>query len=609
MHPMSVPSRTGPLPGRPAHRRLLYVALVALTVIGGTSVMVDIVAANGVTIASLTIAALFFVTFAHVAANFWTAAIGFVVRAVSRDPSTLVSGLEPAGTGDLTLRTAVVMPVFNEPADEVVARLAAVHQSLSTRTEARRFELHLLSDSTDEAIAALEARLVDELNQGIADSAVGPVHYRRRDSNVGRKVGNLDEFCKRAGHDFDAMVVLDADSVMAGRTLVRLARLMEANPGVGIIQTVTLPANQHTLFARMMQFAGRLNAEMVATGAAFWQGAEGNYFGHNAIIRLAPFMAHCELPVLPGHGALSGAILSHDFVEAAFMRRAGFEVRTLPEGDGSFEELPSNVLDYARRDRRWAQGNLQHLRLLAEPGLHWVSRVHFTLGALAYLVSPLWLGLLAFGLGQICAQKLVDIEPFIEPFAVDGPLFHPWPVLRTEEAVALLAVTLTMVVAPRLLGLVLALGSAARRKSFGGGLRLAGGSLMELAFSALVAPVLMVHHTLHVIGILSGLRVGWGSQPRGARGLGLRETTVHSAAHLALGTTLLGVVLGIVPGHLVWVAPVLVGLLTCIPLSVWSSRTATGEWLRARHWLATPEELAAPLELTSSRRQAAWAAK
>ncbi|MEM7406406.1 MAG: glucans biosynthesis glucosyltransferase MdoH [Pseudomonadota bacterium] len=596
MQPVSPPSRSKTLT-RHLWYRALYVVLVIATLVGGTAVMVDIVATNGATAASVTIAVLFGVTFAHLSASFWTAALGFLVRLGTRDPVRSVCDLDPGRDRPLRLRTAVVMPVYNEPSDAVLARLAAVHASLAAQPEADRFEFHLLSDSTDAAVAHREQTLVEQFNRDRTSAAPGPLQYRRRADNVGRKVGNLDDFCARESHRFEAMVVLDADSVMSGRTLVRLARLLQANPRVGIIQTVTLPANQQTLFARMMQFAGRLQAEMVATGAALWQGPEGNYFGHNAIIRLAPFVAHCRLPELPGRGALAGPILSHDFVEAAFMRRAGYEVRNLPDGDGSFEELPSNVLDYARRDRRWCQGNLQHLRLLAEPGLHWVSRLHFVLGALAYLVSPLWLGLLAFGLGQICARALLKVPVFVDA----DPVFKPWPVLQTQEAVALLAVTLAMVVAPKLMGLVLALRSSQRRRQFGGTARLVMSSLAELVFSTLVAPVLMVHHSLHVLGILSGLRVGWVAQPRGARDLGLRESVLHSTVHLSLGAALLGVVLSIVPGHLVWVMPVLAGLLLSVPLVAWSSRATPGDWLRERRWLATPEELAVPVELAASQ--------
>lgn len=602
-------------------QRVLFFGLTAATSASGTMVMADIVIANGVAFASVSIAVLFAITFSHVAAAFWTAAVGFAIRRFAANPAQFVCPLVEPDADALPLRTAVVMPVYNEPTREVVARLGAVHASLAALPHAGRFEIHLLSDTTNAPIAQAELDAVERLNASIQLSAsntllgapapsiesetaqrasqLGPVHYRRRTDTVDKKVGNLAEFCRTHGDRFDAMLVLDADSVMSGTTIHRLAGLMAANPKAGIIQALATPVNQSTLFARMMQFSARINAPMMCTGASFWQHSEGNYFGHNAIIRLAPFIEHCNLPTLSGSGPLSGPILSHDFVEAAFMRRAGYQVWDLPCGEGSFEELPSNVFDYARRDRRWCQGNLQHLRLLTEPGLHPVSRLHLLFGALAFIVSPLWLCLLAFGLGQLVNQALAGI-PQLTP---DQPLFTPWPVLRTDEALALFGLTIAMLLVPKALGLLDAILNRHTRATFGGAWRLIGSGLLEIVFSIMLAPVLMVYHALFVLLICAGGRVNWGSQPRGTREVGVREATSQHTAQLAVGVTVLAVVLGFVPGHLVWVAPSVTGLLLSVPLSVFSARASIGGWLKRHRWLSTPEELSEPRELAACRAE------
>lgn len=580
-------------------RRFVFFSLVVVTAATGIAEMMQIVAANGLTVASAIIGVLFAVTFTHTTAYFWTGIIGALVKMFCRNPVACVFPLREQADAPLVTRTAVIMPVCNEPATEVISRLKAVHESLARESGSEMFELHLLSDSTEPELAAEEIRRVDaanlEIERRYPNAGPGLIHYRHRSNNTGKKVGNIAEFCQRNPDAFDHIVVLDADSVMTGSTLLRLARLMQAHPNVGIIQTVAQPANQRTMFARVLQFAGRLNSEMIATGNAYWQGGESNYFGHNAILRMRPFIEHCELPLLPGRGALSGPILSHDFVEAAFMRRAGFEVWSLPTGEGSFEEMPSNVIDYARRDRRWCQGNLQHLRLLATPGLHWVSRLHLALGAFSFLVSPLWLCLLVFGLGQIVNQALHTTTS--KAFADTYPLFKPWPVFRTEEAMALFALTLAMLLLPRFLALVHTLVDSTRRRTFGGAISVVRGGLIEVLFSLLLAPVLMVYHTVFIMSICLGMQTRWDAQPRGARALRLGETLIGSMVQNSLGVSLLILVLMLVPGHMIWVSPVVASLLLMVPLALISSRTTIGEWLLKKRCLVTPEELIQPLEL------------
>src|SRR5260221_1670634 len=340
-------------------RRSVFAGLVACSTAIATALMVDIIGAGGFNAVTVSILVLFTISFGWIACSFWTALLGFIVRVAGGDPASL--GWAGATT-PLRERTALVMPIYNEDPVRVPAGLEATLRGLLLASDAGHFDAFVLSDTTDPKIAEEEQQAVLTLRRRIGDRI--PIYYRRRQRNHGRKAGNIADFCERWGGAYAHMVVLDADSVMSGSTLVALAGLMEAHPDAGIIQTGPVPTNPETVFARILQFGSRLYGPVLSSGLAFWQLGDANYWGHNAIIRVAAFTEHCGLPVLPGSAPLGGEILSHDFVEAALIRRAGWKVWIVPELEGSYEELPANVIDYAKRDRRWCQGNLQHARLL-----------------------------------------------------------------------------------------------------------------------------------------------------------------------------------------------------------------------------------------------------
>ncbi|RME66563.1 MAG: glucans biosynthesis glucosyltransferase MdoH, partial [Alphaproteobacteria bacterium] len=425
-----------------------------------------------------------------------------------------------------------------------------------------------------------------------AQGGEGRIFYRRRPQNTGRKAGNIADFVRRWGAAYAHMIVLDADSVMRGDTMVALARMMQANPRVGIIQTLPMAAGRTTLFARATQFAARLNGPMLAAGLAFWQLGEGNYWGHNAIIRMRPFAAFCGLPTLPGAAPLGGDILSHDFVEAAFMRRAGYEVWMAPALEGSWEEIPSNALDMAARDKRWCQGNMQHMALLPCSGLHWVSRIHMLTGVMSYAASLFWLAAL------FVSSAIIGIEA-IEGHAYFLPgyqLFPNWPQARDSEIALLLGGTLALLFVPKFLGLALALRNAALRRQFGGASRLLASVLCEQALSVLMAPMMMVFHAGFVAATLAGRVVAWNAQDRSDRGVGLGEAYRRLRPQLWLGLAWTLATVAIAPRFFWWLSPVLAGLLLAIPLAMATSRADWG--LRARAWglFLTPEETAPPLE-------------
>jgi membrane glycosyltransferase len=395
------------------------------------------------------------------------------------------------------------------------------------------------------------------------------------------------------------MIVLDADSVMSGKALVTLARLMDANPDVGIIQTAPLPVGRDTLFARMVQFGARINGPMLSSGLAFWQLGEANYWGHNAIVRLQAFAAHCDLPRLPGSAPLGGEILSHDFVEAAFMRRAGYQVWLVPDLMGSWEELPSNIIDFAARDRRWAQGNLQHMKVLIMPQLHWLNRVHMITGILSYATSPMWFAVLVLSSIITCQEAIQGYQYFESG---THTLFPVWPEYRDGEIAALLLATIVVLLLPKVLGAILAFMNGARRRAFGGGLRLVISLALEQIFSMLLAPPMMVFHTTFVLTTLAGKPVTWNAQDRGDRGVTFGDALARHRWQMLLGILWGALILMFAPRFIWWMMPVLAGLLLSAFVTLVSSRVDVGLWLRRRGLLLTPEESSPPPELAALHR-------
>ncbi len=574
-------------------RRLAFLALVGLSTWTATTMMAMVLQSHWDSLLDLAILALFAVNFGLIVTSFWTAVLGVAVRLVGGDPASLAA----AGDRPLMLRHALVMPIYNEDTARVFAGLEVTWASLQATGRGQAFDLFVLSDTTRPEIAAAEEQAWAWLVERTGGQ--GRIFYRRRQRNSGRKAGNIADFCRQWGALYETMTVLDADSVMAGATIVKLAQLVEAHADVGIVQTVPVPVNRHTLFARMIQFANRLYSPILASGMSFWQRGEANYWGHNAIIRLEPFVAECGLPALPGAAPLGGEILSHDFVEAALMRRAGWRVWMVPELDGSYEEVPANVIDFASRDRRWAQGNLQHMQLLTLRGLHPVSRVHLVMGVLAYLSSPLWLLMLVLSTTDVVDTALRGPIYFPPGFT----LFPTWPVSRVHEIVMLALVTAGVIFGPKLLGVAMALARRTDRRAFGGAGRLLASAGLEILFSTLLAPSMMLFHTSFVTSTLLGRSVRWEAQPRDDRGLSLREAVARLGLHTAIGLVWAGVVAAAAPDYLWWLAPILLGLIVAVPFALMSSRTDIGHALRRRGLLLAPEESAPPPVLAALRRR------
>ena len=574
-------------------RRTLFFGLTFLTAGCASALLLDVLQANGLSGTELLGLVLFFALFAWIASAFWTAIAGFAIQLAGRDPAGIQLS-EVAGR-TLRTRTAIAMPVYNEDPRRVAAGLEAIWCSLAREPERGAFDLFILSDTRDPGIAAEEEAMWQRFVA--RHRAAGRVFYRRRRDRSDHKAGNIADFVRRWGAGYECMIVLDADSIMTGSALVTLARVMDAHPEVGILQSLPLPVGRESLFGRLIQFGARLQGPMLARGLAFWQLGESNYWGHNAILRLQPFARHCTLPHLSGSPPLGGEILSHDFVEAAFMRRAGYEVRQLPELIGSWEEMPANLIDYAARDRRWTQGNLQHARVLRSPGLHPLSRVHFLTGIVSYVSSPMWLALL------LVSSLVSAIETTRKPqYFLPGPHTLPqWPQIRAGETAVLFALTLAVLLLPKILAAILTLRDSQLRRQFGGAARLCVSLIVEQFFSVLLAPSMMLFHSTFVAQTLLGKVVSWNAQDRSERGVTLREAFRREKWHLAFGLAWGAIMLRVAPRFFWWLTPVLIGLICGVGLTAWTSRTSAGRIARRWGLFLTPEETAPPRELRALR--------
>jgi len=573
-------------------RRTLFFGLTLALSGFAVSLMLIILEANGLSTLKIAALVLFTILFIWIAGAFWTAVAGFVVKLVGHD-TAVINPREVAGR-PLTSRTAIVMPIYNEDVTRVATGIDAIWTSVLAQPDAGAFDFFILSDTRSAEIGAAEESAWRTLVA--RHHADGRIFYRRRAQNLSRKSGNIADFVRNWGGAYEYFVILDADSIMTGDALVTLARLMDAHPQAGIIQGLPLPAGRETLFARMIQFAARLNGPMLSSGLAFWQLGGGNYWGHNAIIRIKPFAAFCALPVLSGVAPLGGEILSHDFVEAAFIRRAGYEVWLVPDLGGSWEEVPSNVIDFAARDRRWTQGNMQHSRVLAFRGLHWLSRLHMLTGILSYLTSPMWFAILVVSSVLTCMEALHE-PVYFQPGT--RALFPDWPISRPHEIAMLLFLTIIVLLLPKLLGATLAMSKRSLRRGFGGIHRLVPSLLVEQIFSMLLAPVMMVYHSVFVVTTLAGKTVTWDAQARGDRGLKYGEALRRHWLHVALGLIWGTVIWELAPSFIWWIMPVLAGLLFSVFLAVWTSGPNLGRWMRRWGLLLTPEETHTPRELAA----------
>jgi len=522
-----------------------------------------------------------------ISAWFVNAVVGLIVllSGKGRDPIQMSDA-----TPQAQARTALLMPLYHEDAEAAVGRLAGVERGLARLGAERHFDLFVLSDSRNDAIAEDEWAACEQLRA----TALCPVYYRRRAENHERKVGNVSEWVRRFGGAYDYMVVLDADSTMSAPTLLKLVDAMERHPGVGLIQTTPVIVGASTLFARASQFAVKLYGRVAAAGLAWWAGSEATYWGHNAIIRVKAFASSAGLSRLPGRKPFGGDVMSHDVVEAALLRRAGWAVHLAADLGGSTEETPPTVADFMVRERRWAQGNLQHLALIGAPGLHWINRMQFAMGAMAYLASPLWLLSVIVGLA-IELQSPVDWESF-------------WYILTPRVTPFLWGSALcgVLLLGPKLIGLALVLARPAERRAFGGTAMLLKNAACEALISAVTAPLMMARNSRTVFEALVGRDSGWTPQRRTAGRMSIRDAAAQHRWEMAIGLVLSSALI-FRPDLILLFVPIIGPLLFTGPLAAMLSDGAFGLRLKAKGVLMTPDERAetlgrrAPLDWTAPR--------
>ncbi|HVC01989.1 MAG TPA: glucans biosynthesis glucosyltransferase MdoH [Steroidobacteraceae bacterium] len=484
--------------------------------------------------------------------------------------------------------TALVMPIYNEDPRRTASALQAMAEALAAMGAQGGYEIVVLSDSTDADAWIRESLAINRLRAALA--GILPVWYRHRSRNVARKAGNIEDFVKRWGGRYDYMIVLDADSLIEARTLVGMTQAMQADPRLGILQTAPQLIGAQTLFGRLQQFAACVYGPVITRGLAAWSGDSGNYWGHNAIIRVAAFAESCGLPRLPGRKPFGGHVLSHDFVEAALIRRRGWSVRMTTELGGSWEESPPSLIDLALRDRRWAQGNLQHMKVIGAHGLRFTNRLHLGIGIMSYLSSPLWLILLTIGFALALQSHLIRPEYFTRDFQ----LFPTWPRFDTELMTSLFWFSMVVLLVPKLIGFLRALSSRRIRRGAGGVIGVTASVFLEILLSALYAPVLMLVQCHHVFEIVLGRDSGWTAQRRDGGSNSWREAWNFHKTHFIVSCVTAAIVWLLSPPLLAWVSPALLGLFLSVPLSRFSGSVAAGRGLARIALLRTPEERQAP---------------
>jgi len=563
-------------------RRTVFLLLTLVSTVLATSLFADMQPDYDNAFLQYGQLALFALLSAWVVTGFMTAMMGFYVTLFG-DAHTLSAKKVQHHTLDPATRTAIIMPICNEDVRTVFAGLRATCESVALSGHVANFDVFVLSDSNDAAIVRQERAAWEALRGQLASQPDQPqieVYYRLRKRRTDRKAGNVADFCRRWGKDYTYMVVLDADSVMSGDCLVSMVKLMQANPTAGIIQTATQAIGHVTLHARAQQFGSRVTGRLFTLGMQFWQMGESHYWGHNAIIRVKPFMQHCALAHIKGEGGMSGSIMSHDFVEAALMRRAGFHVWLVADLVGSYEQQPPDLLAELQRDRRWCQGNLQNSRLIAEPGMHPVHRSMFATGAMAYLSAPLWLCFMTMGTAL---------------WLSGSPMVSNWDVLP-GELLSLWAWTLSMLFLPRILGIASILLNR-QQQSYGGTASLLRSALLETLIALLQAPIRMLAHSLFVVIALTGLKLEWKSPPREAAAVPWRHALSQLAPMSGVVLALAGGIALIDASALVWLLPVGLPLLLSIPMTVLTSKVGVGTAMRAQNYLLIPEETRSPAVL------------
>ena len=565
--------------------RILVIVAAILLLVGGLWLFRSITLSDGLISVVEWIALIqFAILFGWIAFSFSMATLGFIVALRDRisRPPVVDDSVSPESGGSAPSaapRTAILMPVYNESPFNVMAGVNAMIHSLHSTGEQDHFDVFMLSDTTKPEIEAQERQLwelaASELRSRFADSHCR-LYYRHREKNIARKSGNIADFCERWGAKYQSMIVLDADSLVDGQTMAVLRQRMVDDPHLGILQVVPVPIGRTSLFARLQQFSADVYGPVYARGFAAFTGSDSNYFGHNAILRIAAFKEHCALPVLPGREPLGGEILSHDFVEAALMLRAGYKVEIATDLDGSYEECPTTISDFAKRDQRWCQGNMQHTRLIVNQGFHPMSRWHFFTGVLSYSSALLWVLFLVTTI--VC---MVTSGEATGTGARSTSMF-------------LFVISMLLLLTPKFWGVVIAWLDPSRAGTVASAIRIFVGMVIEIVASMLMAPIMALLHSRFVLSVFLGKTVQWKAQQRSERGVSWGEAARDYGGMTVLGIVATAIIAWSVPSLLIWFSPFLLGLVFAIPLVVAAGSQQLGQSLGRFGLLNTQSEIKPP---------------
>jgi membrane glycosyltransferase len=503
-------------------RRVLFATLFAATMAGSLALAGLALAPGGFDILDIVLLALFAVTLPWMVAGFWNAVIAFLIMRFSADPIAAVMPAAARTRGDepVTTSIAILLCIRNELPERMIRNLEPMLAGLDAAGWGERFNLYVLSDTSDARIASSEEASFTALTSRWRDRIA--IIYRRRAVNTAYKAGNIREFCERWGSQHDLAVTLDADSLMTADSVLRLVRIMQADPKLGILQGLVIGLPSTSVFARIFQFGMRLGMRSYTIGSAWWQGDCGPYWGHNAVLRLKPFIEHCALPVLSKNRTEDRHILSHDQIEAALMRAAGYDVRVLPREDLGWEENPPTLIEFIRRDLRWSQGNMQYWRFLFLPGLKPVSRYQLALAILMFIGSPAWIGMLVLG---TLAAAFSDT---------------PASFIRADAGMVLFVCVMTMWFSPKITSAIDVLLRPDLRQAFGGARLFIINCAIETVYSILLCPILWFGHTIFLTGLLFGREIGWIGQVRDDHAVPFALALRNLWPHTLLGCAALG---------------------------------------------------------------------
>jgi len=585
-----------------ALRRFYILGGTGAMTLAATVMMWKVLAMNGISVLEACLLVLFVALFAWIALSFSGAVAGFLTAVFDRGYKLGIDPDQPLPV--VHTRTALLMPTYNEDPRRLLAGLQAIYESVADTGQLAQFDFFVLSDTRREDIGVAE----EQAFAALCDAVGGHdrLFYRRRGDNSGRKAGNIADWVRRFGGGYPQMLILDADSLMTGDTIVRLVAGMEHNPDVGLIQTLPAVIGGRTLFARMQQFGGRVYGPVIGRGVAWWHGAESNYWGHNAIIRTQAFAENAGLPALPGREPFGGHVLSHDFVEAALMRRGGWATHMVPYLKGSYEEGPPTLTDMLVRDRRWCQGNLQHAKVVGSKGLHWVSRMHMMIGIGHYFTAPMWGMLMLVGIAIPLFQGGID---FNEMLHLSPGVY--WRHQDEEKVIRMFAITMVVLLTPKVLGYIAMLLDRVDRRGCGGGIRALLSMLLETLLAALMAPVVMYVQSRGVAEVLAGKDSGWDAQQRDDGGISW-PALIRGYGGLSVFGLFMGILAyAVSPSLAAWMAPVVVGMVLAIPVVALTSSRSAGTLMHRLRLMEIPEETAPPKVLVRAAelRKAAAEAK